>query len=142
QVILNKSDLLITDVLPDLKNLLEITGFKTQKTPEDYGIITPETEESTSESDEGAITLILKEMPRYLNLYNEIEPRIIEILQEFKKINPDYLPSIGSFDLKDNLAEINTFADEFPSISKKTVDFLKEMPQLLGSEEPTTYLLI
>lgn len=142
QVILNKSDLLITDVLPDLKNLLEITGFKTQKTPEDYGIITPETEESTGESDEGAITLILKEMPRYLNLYNEIEPRIIEILQEFKKINPDYLPSIGSFDLKDNLAEINTFADEFPSISKKTVDFLKEMPQLLGSEEPTTYLLI
>lgn len=137
QVILNKSDKLITETLPELKNVLELSGFKVNESPMMQQATSGEPEE-----EDGAITLILKELPQYLRIYDEIEPKILDIFSEVKKIDPEYVPQIAGFDIRDNLESFNKFADEFPEISEKTVNFVKEVPKLIGSNEETTYLVI
>ncbi len=55
-----------------------------------------------------------------------------------------YIPQIGgAADLYSKfLAKINDFAVEFPALSAQTIDFLRELPTIIGSTEPARYLLI
>lgn len=131
QVILKKTDDLITQTLPELESILKLSGFKVT-----------ETEVSTEENSDGAILSILKQLPQYLNLYEDIEPKIEDILAEVKKIDPEYVPEGLGFDVKDNLEQINSFADQFGELSEKTVNFVRQVPKLLGSNGETTYLVI
>jgi hypothetical protein len=134
QVILDKSNALITKILPELKNILEISGFKTDDTQQ---IVSSE-----GEDEEGATSLILKELPKYLALYESIKPDILDILQEVKKIDHNYVPSLAGLDIKDDLEELNVFIDEYPELSDQVMALMEKMPDLLGSNEPTTYMLV
>lgn len=131
QVILNKTDSLVTETLPELKDLLELSGFKVEET-----LIEDE------ETEDGAIIMILKNLPQYINLYNSIEPKVIDIFNEVEKLNPEYIPSFADFDIKDNLEDFKKFSKEFPELSEKTINFIKEIPTFIGSNSETTYLVI
>lgn len=132
QVILFKTDSLITQTLPELKNLLQLSGFKI-----DLNIETPE-----SEGKEGALTLILKELPQYINLYTEIQPKIEDILAEIGKLNPLYIPQVGGINFTETLNEVKQFSTEFPETSDKVMKFIERVPELIGSNKDTTYLVI
>ncbi len=138
--ILKKSSDLLDTTLPELKNILKTTGFKTEKSIADEGVITPNT--SAEKDKDSAVSLVMKELPQYLKLYDSIEPDINAILSEIKKINMDYVPNIGGYDFKAKFNELNKFVDKFPDISAKTKNFLRNVPDLVGSNKPTKFLLI
>lgn len=137
--LLDKSIKLMDSTLPDLKNLLKVTGFKTEKPVE--GVIVVETE-GTESPEDSAFSLVMKELPQYLALYKKVEPQIIEILNEVEKIDTDYVPQIGGTNYGELIQEVNDFAIKFPAISKQTTDFLEFIPQIIGSNEPARYLVV
>jgi hypothetical protein len=136
--ILDKGNTLIEYSLPKLKNILTATGFSTDKNASSVlGSL-----ETKSEDEESSISLIMKELPLYLNLYNEIEPQIIGIFEEVAKIDPNYVPSLPNFNISDNLVSINNLGKEFPTLSQKTVNLIKYLPDLLGSNQDSTFLVV
>ncbi len=125
---------LTSNTLPEFKEVLALSGFKVDS----EGLI----EVRDSDEKDGALTLILKEMTRYLKLYNDIEPDIIDILDDFKDLDPNYLPDVGGYNLKASYESLINVSEEFPKTSKKVVDFLKNLPDLVGSNKESRYLLI
>lgn len=139
--VLDKTSSLMDSTLPDLKNLLKVTGFKVEK--DDQMIITQIDPDGSAEEEDSAFSLVMKELPQYLALYETIEPKIIDIFDELEQIDPAYIPQIGgAADYTATLAKINDFAVEFPALSAQTIDFLRELPTIIGSTEPARYLLI
>ncbi len=130
--ILHKTSNVIQTTLPDLKDVLKLTGFKV-----DQNEVIPKKGE-----EEGAVTLILQQLPSYLKLYNNIEPQIEDILKDVKKIDLNYVPNIAGYNLKDSIQSSYDFIDEFPTISAQTTNFLKYVPDLVGANKPAKYLLI
>ncbi len=139
--ILDKSTSLLKETLPELKTVLQATGFKTSKNQTIE--VSKETTSGTDASQEdGTLTLIMRELPQYLELYDNVEPRIIGILDDIKKINPEYLPDFAGYNLKDKYAKARDFVDEFPALSSKTKNFVKFIPNLIGANKQTNYLII
>lgn len=140
RTVLDKTSNLLDSTLPDLKNLLKVTGFKTEKSdPNTVIVLDPETGEKKEDS---AFSLVMKELPQYLALYSKIEPQVIDIFNEVKKIDPNYVPQIGGTNYSEIIKEVDDFSTKFPSISKQTMDFLSHMPEIIGSNDPATYLVI
>ncbi len=141
--ILKKTDALLVQTLPELKNVLNKSGFKVEQ-GDDIIYLNATTGSENGENEEpSALNLVLEEMPLYLELYEKTEPQIIDIFSEIKKINPEYVPSIGGKDSKEKFNEINSFIDEFPELSSKTQNLLKYVPDLIGANgESARYLLI
>lgn len=138
--ILDKTSDLLDSTLPDLKNILKVTGFKTEKSdPNIVIVLDPETGE---EKDDSAFSLVMKELPQYLELYDKIEPQLIEIFAEVKKIDTDYIPNIGGTNYKEIITQVNDFSVQFPTLSAQTTDFLTHLPEIIGSSTPSRYLLI
>lgn len=140
--ILRKSSDLIEVTLPEFKDVLSLTGFKTE---EGEVMPVPEVDPSNPEApveEEGALTLVMKQLPRYLELYDSMEPQILDILTDVKEINPDYVPNIGGYNIKDSLLASYDFIDDFPAISAQTTGFLEKVPELIGAQDPADYLLI
>lgn len=131
---IRKTQDLVDKTLPDFKEILALSGFKVDT----EGLI----EVKDSDEKDGALTLILREMTRYLKLYNDIEPDIIDILDDFKDIDPQYLPNVGGYDLKGGYDSLINLSEEFPKTSEKVVSFLENLPKLVGSNEEASYLLI
>lgn len=138
--VLDKTSNLLDSTLPDLKNLLKITGFKTEKSDQSTVIvINPETGEEEGDS---AFSLIMKELPQYLALYDSIEPQLIDIFNEVKKLDPNYIPQIGDNNYAEIVKKVDEFSVKFPTISKQTTDFLSHIPEIIGSSTPSRYLVI
>jgi len=138
--VLDKTSGLLDSTLPDLKNILKVTGFKTEKSdPATVIVLNPETGESKEDS---AFSLIMKELPQYLALYNKIEPQVIDIFKEIKNIDKDYIPQVGGTNYAEIISKVNDFSTEFPTLSKQTTDLLSHIPDIIGSSTPSNYLLI
>lgn len=138
--ILDKTSNLMDETLPDLKNLLKVTGFRTEKNqPNTVIVLDPSNPDAEEES---AFSLILKELPQYLALYEEMEPKIIDIFNEVKRIDTNYIPPVGSTNYAEAINKLNDFSIEFPSLSKQTRDFLSGLPAVIGSSEPARYLVV
>ncbi|MEO6728642.1 MAG: DUF4012 domain-containing protein [Candidatus Dojkabacteria bacterium] len=142
RTILAKADALTQKSLPKLKNALSSTGFKVNATDP-----TPQVADANGLYPDGTkapstLNLVLKELPLYLNLYTEIEPDIKDIMADFKRINIDYVPNVGGTDLKAKITQVNSFIDEYPALSDQTLGFLKGIPELIGSNQEKSYLII
>lgn len=129
QSALTKTNALLVKALPDLKNVLSVTGFTVSDT------IYVQTEDS-------AMSLILSELPRYIEVYSESEPSIKSILADVAALDPAYIPAIPGMNIHSRLEKFQSFAQKFPEISHKMLDFLQFIPELIGAQEPTTYLII
>ncbi|MCA9380672.1 DUF4012 domain-containing protein, partial [Candidatus Dojkabacteria bacterium] len=90
-----------------------------------------------------ASSLVLAELPSYINLYEKMEPDILEIFDELSKIDTKYVPNVAGYNLRDSVASFQSFAKDYPKISSQSIEFLKFMPELVGSNDgPTDYLII
>ncbi len=129
--IASKGESLINTNLPELKVLLGSVGYKVDA---EIDVDQPD--------EEDQVQALISEMPRVLGLYNDTEPEIIELLELVGEINPQYIPAIGTGGTREKLIEFQGIIQEFPSISAQVKTTLRQLPELLGAEEPTTYLLI
>jgi hypothetical protein len=134
QEITRKTDNLFDATIPELKRVLELTGFKTDTT----------TVLVTGNEDKPALALVMSEMPQYLELYEDIEPELLAVLNEFNNIDPDYITPFGvpDFGARDALLEVQQFVREYPETADQTVDFLSFVPTLIGAEGEASYLVI
>jgi hypothetical protein len=140
--IVEKSDLLLTDMLPQLQNVLATTGFQVDSTNEvAEGNTSPEGD--LEEEAQSATSMILAELPEYLNLYEDIQPQIYDIFSEVERINTAYVPNFAGYNLNQGVKDFQKFAKEYPRLSGQTISFLREMPELVGSNDgPTDYLIV
>lgn len=129
--VLNKTDNLIEKTLPELKDVLATSGFKVE-----------ESQVINEAEDTSSLNLIMQDLPEYLDLYNRTEADIIDIFLEIKKLNPDYLPELGDYNLKEKYAKTVEFIDDYPENSEKTLSLIEKFPDLLGSVESAKYLVI
>ncbi len=135
--ILDKINTLIEYSIPKLKNILVATGFSTDRNQASVlGTLGSGVEEESS------ISLILKEFLQYLELYKDIEPQIIGIFNEIAEVDLNYVPTLPGVDISGRLESINNLGVEFPVLSDKTINFIKYLPDLLGSKEDSTFLVV
>lgn len=134
KTILAKTEKLINKTMPKLKNILQASGFTVDGTEK---VETTPVEGEEVKDEESSLSLILKELPLYLSLFNEIDPDIRDIMNEVKNINPEYVPNVGNYDLKNSLLEVNDFIDEYPSLTEQLLGFLEYVPELVGSNKET-----
>lgn len=134
--LVEKTDSLVASYLPRMETLLKATGFVSFPYEPGTLPVIP-----VDQNEESALTLIMSELPEYIALYKEMEPSIIDILQTVKKIDINYVPVIQDIDIRDDLNEFNSFADEYPVVASQVLDFISAFPGLIGSERPTTFLL-
>lgn len=135
--ILDKTQNLIDETLPEFKNILSSSGFKV-----DDSVQVEVLESGEEVSEASALSLVLKEFPSYIELYENIEPEIYDIFAEVKKIDPEYIPNLGDYGLKDKIIKANDLIDEFPETSEKTKNFVSSLPSLVGANSPARYMII
>jgi len=126
------SNELIKRSVPRLKNVLVSSGFK----------VNDERVVKQTDDDEGALTLVMSELPLYIDLYEDIEPDLLSIFDQINSINRSYLPTVPGVNLSKNLAEFEDFTKTYPKKSDQVIQFLEYVPDLIGSDEPANYLLI
>lgn len=129
QSALTKTNSLLIKILPDLKNVLSVTGFTVNDT-------------TYVQTEDSAMSLILSELPRYIEVYAESEPYIKSILEDIAALDLAYIPEVPGMNIHSRLEKVQAFAQKFPEISSKMLDFLQFIPELIGAQEPTTYLVI
>jgi len=141
--VVEKTDVLVEDSLPDLINVLEETGFTTNGNAKK--VVQAEIEIVDGEEvveEPSAMSLIMSELPLYIDLYKEKEPLILDILEEIDSIDPEYVPEVAGLELNDKLNKFKDVYAEYPNTSTQTLDFLEQMPELIGSSKKTSYLVI
>ncbi|MDQ7020299.1 MAG: DUF4012 domain-containing protein [Candidatus Dojkabacteria bacterium] len=149
--IIIKSNLLIDDAMPQLIDLLAASGFRTD--PSQPLIINSEPEFTTftggtddsllaENKEENSINLIMSDLDEYIDLYERLEPDILDIVKELELVDPTYVPNIRNIKAKGMLIDLQDIARDFPNTSRETAEFLREVPNLIGSKETVTYLLI
>ncbi|MCA9379081.1 hypothetical protein KC640_01510, partial [Candidatus Dojkabacteria bacterium] len=89
QKISNDVETLLSTALPELKVILKSVGYTVDGEA-------PVAAETDAPNNEDQIKGIIKELPRVINLYDDIESQVIEIINEFNQIDPGYVPEIGS----------------------------------------------
>ncbi len=130
--IIVKVDNLIKTVLPELKDLLSTTGFR----------VDPNAPLPVDVEEESSFSLILREMPKYLDLYKSTEPALIDIFAEINKLDPKYIPNVNDLNPEAKLQKFKNFTEEYPETSKQVIEFLAGVPALLGSGGQNSYLLL
>ncbi len=127
---------LVNKVLPTLTQILEKTGFTV--TPK----LAEEMPTQNSEDETSSFALVMAELPQYLDLYKSVEEDIIKIIHTFAKLDPNYIPSVAGINPAELTAQIKKVEKEFPSISSQVLEFLEYVPELIGANAPTRYMLI
>ncbi len=145
QSAVEKTYLLLENNLDDMKEVLEKTGFNVYEVnniPVDIeGETDPENPEQTEEVN--ATSMILSELPSYISFYEQLEPDLYAVFEELGKINTKYVPNILGYSLKDSVQGFKQFLNEYPELSTQTLNFMRGMPELVGSNEgPTNYLIV
>lgn len=130
----DKSQVLITDILPDLKVVLKAIGYQVE--PTDVPV------EGEVTGDEEQLSGIIAELPRFVELYDQVEIQLTELIEIFNELDTNYIPSIGTGGLKSKVVTAQKVTREFPAISAQLKQTLSILPALLGSQEPADYLVI
>lgn len=132
---LEKSITLIMEIYPDLKNILAISGF-------DTNIDKVVTESEHSEEDTSTFSLIMEELPLYLQIYERSLPQILEIIGLLNSVDTSYIPTLPGANLRDSFISASKILADFPETSAQLVEFAKNIPLIIGSESPVNYLVV
>ncbi len=88
---------------------------------------------------------VVRTLPELSVLYNKIEPNLLKLTEIIQKYNLSYVPDqeFGEYgnphELLDETQELGT---DFKNLNPLLKSTLKEMPELLGSEKPVTFLVV
>ena len=88
------------------------------------------------------IQAFITQSPELLELYEDIEPQIYDIISEINAIKPEYVPAIGNFNYSDNIEEVQVLVKDFPELSEQFKSVSRVIPDLIGSNKSTRYLLL
>lgn len=141
----DKSQVLISDILPELKVILSAAGYKVDSTALDDSQIVTAADGSDMEVDEAndeQIQGFIRELPRVIKLYDQVEMQVTDLISVFNKLDPEYIPNIGTSGIKDKVVQAHKLTADFPALSAQLKDTLSVLPTLLGSEAPASYLII
>lgn len=145
---------LVTTALPELKVILKAAGYQVENNADTESIgeatdgasnieLAEAVPEGTEIKEEGEnVQGIIRELPRLVKLYDQLEPEIFELIATFNKIDVKYVPAVGETNLQSKLITAKQVTAEFPSISAQLKQTLGILPQLLGSESPADYLVV
>jgi hypothetical protein len=139
--IIDKSQILLTETVPEFKVILQSVGYRVDPN-EPLPAEGVEGTEAAEGEEENSLNGLLKEMPRIIQLYESSEPQIFDLIETFNKIDPEYIPSIGSGSWRQRVVDLQALTADVPSISAQVKEVLALLPELLGAESPTTYLVI
>lgn len=134
----DKSQLLITDILPELKIILSAAGYHVDSAA---NIDAPVNDDSAGEGKE-QIQGLIRELPRVISLYEEVESQINDIIDTFNRLDPTYIPNIGTAGYREKVIQVQDLTRNFPMVSAQAKDLLSVLPTLLGSETPSSYLIV
>lgn len=85
-------------------------------------------------------------LPEGIDIYNEIEPDLLTLIQDINKLDPDALPGVVPQKYTDALKSVLATTKDAETNFPKYTDLLKKvltgLPDLLGSKKPVTYLII
>lgn len=87
------------------------------------------------------ISYYVSQIPEYLDLYISVESDLSNILEVASKINTEALPIISESN-KQRIDSLKRISQNYELISNNAVDAIKNVPDLLGFEEETTYLVV
>lgn len=132
---IEKTNTILDESLPELTTLLAASGFS-------YENIESASIQSNIENQDSAVNLILADFPEYLQLYKNLEPEILDLIAEIETIDTTYIPNLGGIDAKDRVNDLKKVAGDFPETSTELVQFVEFVPDLIGSNETKTYLII
>lgn len=139
----DKSQVLITDILPELKVILSAAGYKVDgEVSSDNQIVTAELSEETTDSNKEQIQGLIRELPRMISLYDQVELQVNDLITLFNQLNPEYIPNIGTSGIKEKVIKAQKLTAEYPALSAQLKDTLSVLPTLLGSEAPASYLIV
>jgi hypothetical protein len=132
QSILDQSQNLFEKTVPKLKNALETSGF----------VVSDEQKIAHDLEEHSAVNLIIQELPLYIDLYEDVEPDIYKILENIKRLDPQFLPSVGGFEPDKDWKEVLDFVETYPELSEQLKNFSNSIPSLIGGDKKIQYLLI
>lgn len=114
--------------LPKLTPILAAAGYKTTS--------------NETAAEEIKMEKFIAQAPQLLSFYEQIEPQIIDIAADFGKVNPAYVPAIGSTNWSGLITDTQTYLKSFPDFSSEFKRVFRFLPQLLGVGKPANYLVI
>lgn len=135
----DKSQVLITDILPELKLILSASGYIVDAADAQT---LPDPEVINQEGNEEQIKGFIRELPRVIRLYDQVEVQITDLIAVFNRLDPDYIPNIGTSGIKEKVIKAQNLTSEFPVISTQLKEILGVLPTLLGSDAPASYLIV
>lgn len=130
KALLSKGNEILLYVVPKLKNVLTANGFDTG-----FGTL-------LSDEDESTLSIILKELPLYLAIYDDAYPKIEEFIAIFNNLDVNGIPSIGERNFGEIISSTKEVLNDFPNLSAKLREFLGYVPDLVGSNKSVNYLVI
>jgi len=134
QEILDQIVKIIDLTVPSLKVILQESGFKLENSDEAL--------EGNQNDSMSAMQKILKNLPKYLDLYKQLEPEIYLLLSKIKQIDGKYLPNISNFDFEEILFGVSKVEEKYPEISESLISFISNIPELIGFGKRVSYLLV
>jgi len=136
-----KAQILVEKTLPELKVILGSIGYTMEVSTEE--VVVEESDGAVVEDDnEQKVQTVVKELPRLVELYGSIETDILDIIEIFNELDPEYVPSFLLGDLKAQISDAQALTLEFPAISAQIKQTFTILPTLLGSESPADYLIV
>ncbi|MEI6462943.1 MAG: DUF4012 domain-containing protein [bacterium] len=137
--LVKQSRAIFIKVRPQLKDILITAGYQVDK---NAPTTVTDTTSTTTKNSTQNLSGLMKTLPELANLYGEIEPDIQQVIKTVNKIDPAYLPSSirgKIITIQDQTKPLET---NFPEFSKQILGTLQVLPDLLGTEKPTNYLII
>lgn len=126
--------------LSAINNILNLINIVLDSAEGDLKVILTKANSTLDSPDN--FSVILKDLPEYLELYKKIEPNIKLIFDQILKLDTNYLPSIASFNFTDAVNKLKNIGNNFDSISKNAIDILTNAPELIGLNGKTTYMVL
>ncbi len=143
-----KSGNFLEKSLPDLKVVLESMGYQVDVASEAVAstdakdAMAADSKTDTAKAEENSLSDVVKELPRLVKLYEELEPDILEIMAEFNELDPAYVPSVGGNDYAAVLTSVQKLTEDYPSLSSQLKETMSALPDLLGAGGSSKYLVI
>lgn len=124
-----KASDLIEKATPELKTVLESLEYKVE-------------EAEGENSEDLQMRALFATLPEIGQIYEDLEPDVLDLIHTLDKIDPEYIPDNLPGDLKQKALLARDFENDFNQISDELKKSFDVLPDLMGANHPTTYLIV
>ncbi|MBD3329188.1 DUF4012 domain-containing protein [Candidatus Dojkabacteria bacterium] len=120
---------LINKATPELKTVLESLEYKVDDTQDEN-------------SEDLKMQALFASLPEIGQIYEDLEPDVLDLIHTLDKIDTEYIPENLPGNLKEKAFLAKDFENDFNQISDELKKSFEVLPDLLGANHPTTYLIV